>query len=139
MAFRRLLTNNAIKRNIIMKNNNTNNLNSRVKPLMFRRNFAVGPKDGALKPVYDTIMKNNTTYIFTIVAVAAVAGVGFNGAVDMMWETANRGKIISPWIGVYLQRKMKMKMMMMMMTTMMISKYNQAKKLKLIISLYTYQ
>ena len=93
MAFRRLLTNNAIKRNIIMKNNNTNNLNSRVKPLMFRRNFAVGPKDGALKPVYDTIMKNNTTYIFTIVAVAAVAGVGFNGAVDMMWETANRGKL----------------------------------------------
>ena len=61
--------------------------------MMFKRNFAAGKKDGALKPVYDAVMKNNTTYIFTIVAAAAVAGVGFNGAVDMMWETANRGKL----------------------------------------------
>ena len=48
--------------------NSMNSGSSGVRPLLFRRNFAVGPKDGALKPVYDTLMKNNTTYIFTIVA-----------------------------------------------------------------------
>ena len=78
MAFRKLLSNVTMKRSVTRSYNNINNLNSRVsgvKPLIFRRNFAVGPKDGALKPVYNAIMKNNTTYIFTIVAVAAVAGV----------------------------------------------------------------
>ena len=73
--------------------NSMNSGSSSVRPLLFRRNFAVGPKDGALKPVYDTLMKNNTTYIFTIVAAAAVAGVAFNEGVDMIWETANRGKL----------------------------------------------
>ena len=96
MAFRKLLSNVTVKRNVMRSYNNINNLNSRisgVKPLIFKRNFAVGPKDGALNPVYNAIMKNNTTYIFTIVAVAAVAGVAFNEGVDMMWETANRGKL----------------------------------------------
>ena len=96
MAFRKLLSNVTVKRNVMRSYNNINNLNSRisgVKPLIFKRNFAVGPKDGALKPVYNAIMKNNTTYIFTIVAAAAVAGVAFNEGVDMIWETANRGKL----------------------------------------------
>ena len=99
MAFRGILASSrqaALRRSVMRSASNINSMNSgssSVRPLLFRRNFAVGPKDGALKPVYDTLMKNNTTYIFTIVAAAAVAGVAFNEGVDMIWETANRGKL----------------------------------------------
>ena len=99
MAFRGILASSrqaALRRSVMRSASNINSMNSGssgVRPLLFRRNFAVGPKDGALKPVYDTLMKNNTTYIFTIVAAAAVAGVAFNEGVDMIWETANRGKL----------------------------------------------
>ena len=72
---------------------------------MFRRNFAVGPKDGALKPVYDTLMKNNTTYIFTIVAAAAVAGVAFNEGVDMIWKRQTEASCTTISTGAYSQKE----------------------------------
>jgi len=66
----------------------------RFNTALSHRQFSVAKqKDGALSPLYDLIMKNNATYVFSIVVFAAAAGVIFNEGVDAIWETANRGKL----------------------------------------------
>lgn len=84
MAFRRLLSTGVASRALMAP---------RLATPAVRRTFSTGKKDGALQPVYNMVMKNNSAYVFSIVIVAAVAGVVFNETVDAVWETSNRGKL----------------------------------------------
>lgn len=84
MAFRRLLSTSVASRALMAP---------RLATPAARRTFSTGKKDGALQPVYNMVMKNNSAYVFSIVIVAAVAGVVFNETVDAVWETSNRGKL----------------------------------------------
>ena len=66
---------------------------ARFNPMFAQRQFSVAKKDGAMAPLYDLIMKNNATYVFSIVVFAAAAGVIFNEGVYAIWETSNKGKL----------------------------------------------
>ena len=97
MAFRRLLTQQV--RSQATRFSGSARARTAAAPMRFntafsQRQFSVAkPKDGGLAPLYDLIMKNNATYVFSIVVFAAAAGVIFNEGVDAVWETANRGKL----------------------------------------------
>ncbi len=47
----------------------------------------------ALESLYKAVMRRNSVYIGFIIAGAFVGEKALNGAVDMMWESSNKGKL----------------------------------------------
>ena len=47
----------------------------------------------ALESLYKTLMRRNSVYIGFIIAGAFVGEKALNGAIDMMWESSNKGKL----------------------------------------------
>jgi hypothetical protein len=47
--------------------------------------------NGAFEAIYQTFMKNNVTYVGTIIAAAVLAEGVYGGFTNFIWESYNRG------------------------------------------------
>lgn len=54
-----------------------------------KRSSVNGP--GALESVYQTFMKNNVTYVGTILVAAVLVESVYGGVTSAIWESSNRG------------------------------------------------
>ncbi|DBA03960.1 TPA: hypothetical protein N0F65_010613 [Lagenidium giganteum] len=56
-----------------------------------KRSSVNGP--GAFETIYQTLMKNNLTYVTSIVVAAIVVESAYGSVTNFVWESSNRGRL----------------------------------------------
>jgi len=57
----------------------------------------LAPEPAFSRFVYNTFFKRSSSYMFTVISVATVVGIGYDYAMNYYWDMCNKGKL---WVHI---------------------------------------